>query len=196
MTARAGRRPGGGNTRAHILAAARTAFATDGYAGTSLRAVARAAGVDQSLVHHFFGTKPDLLLAAVEFPVDPAVTLEPLLTGDPATLGERLVRFYLGILDTPETQGPMVSLLQAAMTHEQAAALLRAFVTEQVLGRLVRAIDAEQPALRASLVGSQLVGLAVVRYVVRVEPLASADTEQVVAAVAPTLQRYLTGELP
>ncbi len=193
--ARSGRRPGVTGTRAEILDAARTAFARDGYAGTSLRAVARAAGVDQSLVHHFFGTKQALLLSAVELPFDPATALAPVLAGDPAGLGERLVRFYLRLLEDPATRTSVTALLQAAMTHEQAAGLLRTLVTERVVGRIVKAVDGPQPALRATLVGSQLVGLAVVRYVVRVEPLASATGEQVVSAVAPTLQRYLTGPL-
>jgi AcrR family transcriptional regulator len=193
--ARPGRRPGTSGSREDILTAARAAFARDGYAGTSVRAIARDAAVDQSLVHHFFGTKEKLLLAAVAFPVDPALALPLLLAGDRASLGQRLAACYVGLLEEPATRAPAVALLQAATTNEQAARLLRTFITEQVIGRLVAALDVPDGALRATLVGSQLVGMAVVRYVVCVEPLASAPPETVVAALAPTLQRYLTGAL-
>ncbi len=193
--ARPGRRGGTSESRQEIIAAARVAFATHGFGGASVRSIAREAGVDQSLVHHFFGTKEQLLLAAVAFPVDPAMALPPLLAGDRARLGERLAAFYVGVLEAPASRAPAIALLQAATTNDQAAALLRTFITEQVIGRLVAALDVDDAPLRATLVGSQLVGMAVVRYVVRVEPLASMPADAVVAAVAPTVQRYLTGAL-
>ncbi|HEV7209161.1 MAG TPA: TetR family transcriptional regulator [Mycobacteriales bacterium] len=190
-----GRRPGASGSREDILTAARAAFARDGFGGASVRSIARDAGVDQSLIHHFFGTKQQLLLAAVAFPIDPAVALPPLLAGDRGSLGERLAAFYLGVLEQPATRAPAIALLQAATTNAQAAGLLRAFIGEQVVGRLVAALDMPDAALRATLVGAQLVGTAVVRYIIRVEPLASAAPQTVIAALAPTLQRYLTGPL-
>ncbi len=192
---RPGRRGGTSESRQDILTAARVAFSTHGFGGASVRSIAREAGVDQSLVHHFFGTKEQLLLAAVAFPVDPALALPPLLAGDRATLGERLAAYYVGVLEAPASRAPAIALLQAASTNEQAAALLRTFISEQVIGRLVAALDVPDAPVRATLVGSQLVGMAMIRYVVRVEPLASMPADGVVAAVAPTLQRYLTGAL-
>lgn len=192
---RTGRRPGDSGSREAILGAARAAFAVGGYEGTSVRAVARAADVDAALVHHFYGTKHGLFLAALELPGDFTAALPALLEGDVEALGERLVTFYLGLIDAEATRGPLLALIQAAMTNEQAAELLRVFVTRQVISKIIAALDVPQPELRATLVGSQLVGLAIVRHVVRVAPLAMAEATAVVAAVAPTVQRYLTGDL-
>ena len=193
--ARTGRRPGESGTRDAILDAARESFAERGFTGTSVRAIAARAGVDPALVHHYFGTKDGLFAAAMQPPVDPAavapVLLEPGLDG----LGERLVRFFLSVWEQPVPRARVQAILRSALTEEAAAALLRDFVTREVLGRVAAAVDAPDAPLRASLVGSQLVGLGMLRYIVRVEPLASADGETVVAAVAPTLQRYLTGEI-
>jgi AcrR family transcriptional regulator len=192
---RTGRRPGASGTREAILAAARESFGERGYSDTSVRAVAARAGVDAALVHHYFGTKDGLFRAALELPFDPAavapVLLEPGLDG----LGERLVRFYLRVWDEPVSRARMQAILRSALTQDAAAALLREVVTREVLGRVAAAVDTPDAELRASFAGTQLVGLGMLRYIVRVEPLASADAETVVAVIAPTIQRYLTGEL-
>src|ERR687890_2439282 len=99
---RRGRRPGAPDTRATILDAARTAFAQKGFAGTTIRAVATAAGVDAALVHHYFGTKDDLFLAALELPVDPRVALAPAIAAGPDGAGERMLRVFLSVWDDPE----------------------------------------------------------------------------------------------
>jgi AcrR family transcriptional regulator len=193
--ARTGRRPGAGGTREAILDAAREHFAEHGFSDTSVRAVAARAGVDPALVHHYFGTKDGLFAAAMELPIDPAAVLPVLLEPGLDGLGERLVRFFLSVWDEPAPRTRIQAILRSALTHEAAAALLRDFVTREIFGRVAAAVDAPDARLRASLVGTQLVGLGVLRYIVRVEPLASADPDAVVAAVAPTIQRYLTGEL-
>jgi AcrR family transcriptional regulator len=192
---RTGRRPGKSGSREAILRAARAAFADGGYDGATVRGIAQAAGVDAALVHHFFGSKEDLFAAAMQLPIDPSRAIPALLEPGVDGLGERITRFFLSLWEAPTRREPFLALIRGAVSHERSAAMLRDFVTREVLGRVVAAIDAPQPALRASLAGSQLVGLGMVRYVVRVEPLASADVEQVVAAVAPTVQRYLTGDL-
>lgn len=192
---RSGRRPGDSGSKDAILGAARTAFATGGYEGTSVRGVARVAGVDPALVHHFYGSKHELFLAALQLPGDFTAALPALLDGATAELGERLVTFFLGLVDAESTRAPLLALIQAAMTNEQAAALLRLFVTRQIISTIVAALDVPQPALRATLVASQLVGLVVLRHVVRVPPLATEQPAAVIAAVAPTVQRYLTGDL-
>ena len=193
MTARTGRRPGGGDTRAQILAAARTAFAEQGYDGTSLRAVARAAGVDPALVHRFYGGKAALFGAAMDLPAEPGALVRGLLADGVDGLGDRIVRTFLGVWDTPAAQDRLVALLRAGVAGSDSAELLRGFLTEAVLVPVAEATGRADGPLRASLVGSQLVGLAVARYVLRIEPLASADAATVAAAIGPTLQRYLTG---
>lgn len=193
--ARTGRRPGESDTREAILAAAMRAFAQGGYDGASLRSIAGAAGVDPALVHHYFGSKHGLFVAAMQFPVDPGAVLPALLAPGVDGLGERLVRFFLSLWDGAGDRSPFLALIRGAVSHEESAALLREFVTREVLGRVAAAVDQPEPELRATLVGSQMVGLAMARYVIRIEPLASADAETVVAAVAPTVQRYLAGPL-
>ena len=192
---RSGRRPGESGTREAILAAATESFGSSGYAATTIRGVAREAGVDPALVHHYFGSKQQLFAAAMQLPVDP-ITIVPMLLADGVDgLGERLVRLFLSVWDGTPGQGPMLALIRSAVSHEQAATLLREFVTDVLLGPIARAVGGDRPELRASLVASQMVGLSMARYVVRIEPLASADAGTLAAAVGPTIQRYLSGPL-
>ncbi|MFG1777360.1 TetR family transcriptional regulator [Micromonospora sp. NPDC049051] len=196
MARRTGRRPGNPDTRRAILDAARAAFAERGFDGASMRAVAAAAGVDPALVHHYFGGKDQLFLAAMHVPVDPAELLPGVLAGDRAGLGERLVRAFLGVWDSPAgTAG--VALLRSAVSNEWTARLLREFLVTQVLRRILDQLDVDpvELPLRGSLVASQLIGAAMMRHVVRLEPFASAAPETLVAAIGPTVQRYLTGDL-
>jgi len=192
---RTGRRPGEAGTRERIAEAARRLFAERGFDRTSVRAVAAEAGVDPALVHHYFGTKQRLFIEAVDFPIDAVRALETLAVDDAERVGERLVRFALQLWDDPVVLPRLLGVLRSAVTDPQAAALLARLFTRQGPIQLLRALGADQPDLRAELVGTQLVGLAVARHVLRVEPLASADHETIVAAVGPTMQRYLTGDL-
>lgn len=195
MRARSGRRPGDSGTRDAILAAARESFGSSGFSGTTIRGVARTAGVDPALVHHFFGNKEGLFGAAMELPFDPAVVVAGLLADGLDGLGERIVRTFLTVWDGTPGQGPMLALLRSAVTDEQAATSLRTFLSRVLLTPLANAAGANRPELRATLVGSQMVGLAVARYVIRLEPLASAGPDDLAPAVGPTLDRYLTGAL-
>ena len=190
---RTGRRPGDSGTREAILTAARSSFGSAGYRATTIRGVARAAGVDPALVHHYFGTKDQLFAAAMQLPVDPVQLLPRLLSGGVDGLGERLVRNFLGVWDATPGQGPLLALLRSALGHEEAAAMLRDFLTSAILTPLARAAGGSSAELRAALAASQMVGLAVTRYVLRLEPLASAHVDTVAGAAGPTLQRYLTG---
>lgn len=187
-----GRRPGDSGTRDAILDAARGGFARAGYDATTIRGVAREAGVDPALVHHFFGSKEAMFAAAMALPLDPAVVVPQLLAGGTDGLGERVVRLFLGLWDAPATRTPLLGLLRSAMANEQAATMLREFLTSALLGRVAAALDLPDATLRANLVGTQMVGLAVLRYAVKVEPLASADHDTLAAAIGPTIQRYLT----
>ena len=193
---RTGRRPGQAGTRDRIADAARRLFAERGFDRTSIRAIAAEAGVDPALVHHYFGTKQRLFIEAVDFPIDAVRAIESLAVDDDvAHVGERLVRFALQLWDDPGVLPRLLGVLRSAVTDPDAAKLLSALFTRQGPVQLVYAIGADQPDLRAELVGTQLVGLAVARHVLRLEPLASADHETIVAAVGPTMQRYLTGDL-
>ena len=157
---RRGRRPAGEDTRAAILEAARGEFAARGYEGTTLRGIARAAGVDARLVHHYFDGKDEVFTAAMEFPVRPQ---------------------------------DIVQVVLASGGVEGVARMVREFLVQELFGRLACAIGADRPQLRAALAGSQMVGLIMARFVVKVEPIASADIEEIIEFVAPTLQRYLAG---
>ena len=195
MAPRTGRRPGDSGAREAILAAAQRSFGAAGFAGTTIRGVAREAGVDPALVHHYFGSKQQLFAACLELPVDPEALVPMLLDGPRDGVGERVVRTFVGIWDAVPGQGPMLALLRSAVSSPQAAESLRDFLTRVVLGPLAAAAAPDRPDLRAALMASQMVGLAVTRYVVRLEPVASAQADVLGPAIGPTVQRYLTGEL-
>jgi AcrR family transcriptional regulator len=193
--ARTGRRPGVSGTREAILDAARRSFAEHGYQHATIRQVADLAGVDPALVHHYFGTKQELFVAAVRLPVNPVEKLAAVLADDPDQAGRRMVEVFLSIWDHAATQNPLLALVRSAVGDEHAAAMLREFITEELLGQIAQRLGSPDARLRATLAGSQIIGLAMARYIIKVEPLASAPPAQVAAAVGPTLQRYLTGDL-
>ena len=186
---RPGRRSGPTVSRGDILAAARRLFAERGYDGATIRAIAQEAGVDAALVHHFFGTKEQVFVAAMELPFSPAELVPGLVAGPREQLGERFVRLFLALWRDPEGRAPVLALLRSATTNTQAAEMIRQFVTEALLTRLAGALDI--PPLRVTAAASQLVGMAMLRYLIGVEPLASADEEEIVNLVAPVIQRYL-----
>ncbi len=202
---RTGRRAGDSGTREAILAASRKRFAGHGYDGATIRGIAADAGVDPALVHHFYGTKERLFAAAMRLPVVPGELLGAALAAGPAnpgeTLGEHLVRTVLQAWEVHEIRDVFVGLIRSASTSTQATTMLREFVTEAIVSRLsavARPGGGADPAgarYRASLVASQVVGLGLTRYVLGLEPLAAADLDALVAAVGPTVDRYLTGDL-
>jgi AcrR family transcriptional regulator len=187
-----GRRPGGPDTRGEILAAARAEFSAKGFDRTTMRAVAAAAGVDPALVHHYFGAKEDLFLAALEFPFDPRVVIPAIIGDGPEGLGERIATTFLTIWDDPDKQLPLLALLRSAVSTESGADLMRTGIAGMILDPIVEALELPDGVERAQLVVSQLLGLAVVRYALAFEPLASMPAPDVVRLVAPNLQRYLT----
>jgi AcrR family transcriptional regulator len=191
-----GRRPGGPDTRGQILSAARESFAHKGFGGTTIRAVAGAAGVDPALVHHYFGSKDDLFLAALEIPVDPRALVPQVFDPGVPGAGERLIRLFLSVWDDPATRLPLVAIVRSSLVSETPETLLRQGILRMVLEPMRRALPPEEAERRVQLVISQMVGLVVARYLLALEPLASMPAEDVVAWVAPTLQRYLDGPLP
>jgi AcrR family transcriptional regulator len=180
-----------GGTREKILAAARSHFSEVGYEGATVRGIAAAAAVDPALVLHYFGSKEGVFRAAMDFPVDPAEFIPRLLAPGLDGLGERLTRFFLDTWDSPAGQ-PLLGLIRSVVGNESAAAMMREFISREVLGRLAKALDIDRPQLRASLAGSSLIGLAMLRYVVKLEPLASTPSDQIARWVGPAVQRYLT----
>lgn len=192
---RTGRRPGPSTTRTEILEAARASFAELGYDRTTVRGVAARAGVDPALVHRFYGSKDDLLAAALTVALNPGERIPELMEGAASALGERVVRYFLSVWEESPSREVLIGMLRSAATNERAATQLREFFGREVLGRIAAQLGHEDAELRATLAGSQLLGLAMARYVIRFDPLASADPQTIVATIAPTLQRYLAEEL-
>ncbi|MFE5140959.1 TetR family transcriptional regulator [Streptomyces fagopyri] len=180
-------------TRDRILDAAREEFSERGYEKTSVRGIAKAAGVDSALVHHYFGTKEQVFEAAIEVAFAPALAAPVAVEDGPLDgVGERLTRFILGIWENPATRAPLLAIVRSAVNNETAAAVFRRLIAAQLLRRIAQQLDLPDAELRAELAAAQLVGVAMLRYVIRVEPLASADLEPIVARVAPVVQGHLT----
>lgn len=195
MSGRRGRRPGAPDTRAAILAAARSRFADHGFAGTTIRAVAADAGVDGALVHHYFGSKDELFLAAMQLPVDPRQVLAPAIAGGVEGAGERFLTVFLSVWDDPDLQPGLIAFARGVMDPSSSRLLTEGFLPV-IVRPMGEALGVERPEHRMPIVASQVLGLILLRYVLRVEPLASMTREQVVATYAPTIQRYLSGPLP
>ncbi|MBE1878632.1 TetR family transcriptional regulator [Myceligenerans pegani] len=195
-TSRRGRRPAGQDARAAILAAARAEFTERGYVAASVRSVARRAGVDPGTVRHWYGDKARLLSAALGLgEISPTEIVRQAVEGPLDTVGERLLRAALTMWDDAGPE-PLRIALPAVLSDPELRALMPQFLLAEILGPIARRLPPGEAALRANLLGTQMVGLMMARYVVGLEPIASLPADAVVAAVAPTLQRYLTGELP
>lgn len=192
---KAGRRPGETATRAAILEAAAAQFGSRGFDAATIRSIASEADVDPSLVMHFFGSKTDLFVAAIDWPFDPAEEVPRVVGGDPAGAGKRLVELFVATWDAEEKRNTIVALLRAAMNQEAAARQLREFIELEILAPLLAALGSDELELRANLVASHLLGLGITRYVLAFEPIASLDPEAVVELFAPSVQAALTGDL-
>jgi AcrR family transcriptional regulator len=188
---RAGRRPGPTNTPEAILAAARTLFAERGFHATTIRAVAASAGVNSALVHHYFGTKDRLFVAALNLPLNPAEAIENLVSAGPREqFAERFVRFFVAVWRDPVTGQPLQAVLRSAAGTEQGAAMVRNLVEGVLLDRAAAALGV--PKLRVAVALSHLLGLVLAATIVRIEPLASATEDELVELIAPAIERYLS----
>ena len=190
-----GRRPAGSGTREAIEKVARRQFAERGYPGTTMRGIAQEAGVDPRLVGHFFGSKQQLFLTVVELPFDPEQVFDQLLGPGSVDVGKRLAGFVLGLLEDPRARNILTGVIRAAASEQPAAEMVRQMITTRLLLPLARRVGGTDPELRAALLGSQIVGLTFIRHVVGVHPLAQAERDRLVAAIAPVLDHYLTGSL-
>lgn len=190
--ARPGRRPGPTETRDAILTAARTLFGERGYDGATIRAIAGNAGVDPALVHHFYGSKEQVFVAAMQVPINPADVIQRISDGPREQTAERILRLFLAVWKDADGRAAFLGMMRSAMTNEQAAAMTRQFLRQALLNRLVATLGVSP--LRAEAVMSHVIGTMMMRYVLRLEPLASVGEEELVGMVAPTLQRYFDGE--
>lgn len=189
--ARRGRRPAGGDTRQEILDAARAAFAENGYDRATIRGVAAAAGVDPALVHHYFGTKEELFTASVSIPFPLAQALPEVIGDDPGRAGEGVARLFFSIWEGPDARAALLGQLRHSLVTGESPAIA-GFISQAVLGRVADRMSGEDRELRAELVASHLLGVALLRYVVKMEPIASTDPEELVEWIAPRIQTYLT----
>jgi AcrR family transcriptional regulator len=193
---RGGRRQGASTTRDDILKAARKLFADQGFKGTTTRAIAREARVDAALVHYFFSTKEGLFAEAVQDALDPSVVLEAVRAQPRGTTGERLVCAFLGLWDDPEAREPMLAVVRSSLAHDEGARLVNDMVTTQVIGEVLAAHGGiEQSDTRIALIGTQIVGILMVRYLFEVEPLAHMEPEQIAASLGPGIDRLITADL-
>jgi AcrR family transcriptional regulator len=188
---RTGRRPGAPDTRDAILAAARRRFATRGYDATSVRTIATDAQVDPALVIHYFGTKEELFIAAAGLPPSFPALIASLATIPLPDFGQALARTYLSVVDSDDSRNAILALVRSAVSHDKAAAILREMLTAQLLPVITRLTSHEDAQLRATLIAAQLIGIAMLRHVLRVEPLAKAPPDEIAALVAPVIQQYL-----
>jgi AcrR family transcriptional regulator len=195
-TPRTGRRPGASGSREAILEAARRLFAEHGYVATSMRAIAAEAGVDAALIVHFYGTKAQLLSAALQWPFDPETEMQRIAAGGRRQVGEGLARLVVRTWDREGDRNAIMTMLRAATVEPAAAQLMREFIDQQLFPPLMRRLKPSQPEVRANLAASQIVGMGIARYVLRLQPLAGMNADEVVGWIAPTLQRYLTGRAP
>jgi AcrR family transcriptional regulator len=192
---RRGRRPAGEDTRTALLKAGKAVFAESGFDGATVRAIATRAGVDAAMVNHWFGGKEGLFAQAVlQVPFDPKEVVTGLLDGDIDTLGQRIVHTFLTRWDGAGGEA-FVALIRSVAVHEESMRVLKETLVKHIFSGLTSAIGADDPEFRASLCATQLIGMGMVRYVAELEPFVSTDTGTVVRAVAPTLQRYLTGNI-
>lgn len=186
---RRGRRPGAPDTR--------EMFAAHGYERASVRAIATHAAVDPALAYHYFGSKQKLFLAAMNIPVDPDTMAQAILDGPRTEIGARPVRYVLAFWDSPAGNAAL-ALLRSSVNNEWTVRLMSEFVSTQILRRVGTGlgIDPEQAPMRIGLVISQIMVLATTRHVIQFDPLLSATPEQLTTAIGPTVQHYLTGDLP
>jgi AcrR family transcriptional regulator len=185
---------GATSARDAIMRAAAAEFVERGYEAASLRAVARRAGVDSALVHHYFDSKADLFAAALEAPLRPDRVLDVVLSAPREEIGERLVRYLCEQLDDGPAAERMVVVLRTALGSGPGTRMVREFLVREVLTRLAAlnegAADAE---LRADLAAAQIVGLIMTRYVLRLDPLAAGSADELARRVGPVLQWHLFG---
>jgi len=191
-SSRPGRRSGSPDTRAEILGAARGVFAEVGYDRATIRAIAGEAGVDPALIYHYFHTKDELFAASIDLPIPPTEALRSIFSSGDGEVGRRLAETFFLIWEQEGARGSLLGILRSAMGGEdQAVAAFRQFLTSAILDQIAPMISGDDARLRALLMASQLVGVAITRYVMRLEPIASVPVDAIIDLVAPRIQSYV-----
>lgn len=188
-----GRRRSGTDARAEIVVAASREFVDHGYEGASFRAIARRAGVDPALVHHYFPDKADLFAESIRAPIRPDKIVAEILRGPRDQVGDNLVRMLLSTMEDAKTRDRVIGLIRTALGHDFAATMLRQFLLREVFHRIAEGLGVPDGELRATLAATQIVGLMVVRYGVKAEPLASESPDEVAKRIGPVIQWHLMG---
>ena len=191
--ARTGRPRGKTDTRNVILETARRMFAVGGYDKTSVRDVAAAAGVDPAMIRHYFGNKAELFRATMGWPFEPADVAARITGGDRAEIGVRLTRVFFEAWEHPDSRAPLLAILRGAATHEESANLVRQFIQGQVYAQIAAGLSEPDAELRIDLAMSQLLGIAYLRHILKVDPIASTPVDELVDRVGPVISRHLTG---
>ena len=190
--ARTGRPRGKTDTRNVILATARRMFADAGYDKTSVRDVAAAAAVDPAMIRHYFGSKDELFRATMGWPFEPAEIAARITGGDRAQMGERLTRVFFEAWEHPDSRAPLLAILRGAATHDESANLVRQFIQGQVYSQIAAGLGKSDAELRIDLAMSQLLGIAYLRHILKVDPIASTPVAELVERVAPAISAHLT----
>lgn len=176
-----------------VLDTARGLYARQGYVNTTIKGVAAAAGVAPDLIRRYYANREELFAAAMRLPVDPTTAIAQLLGPGVDGLGERLVLVTLRMLDEPETRDQIAAMVRDGAGAAKATAPLREFLESVIIDRVAAALRVPDARMRVTLATSYLVGVAGARYVMRLEPLASASEDEVVRLVAPAVQSALSG---
>ncbi|MFB9661727.1 TetR family transcriptional regulator [Glycomyces mayteni] len=193
-TKRTGRRTGNPDTRSEILGAARRLFADEGFESVSMRRIAGEAGVDPSLIHHYFGSKDDLFMAAIEIPFDPAPEVAAVLeSGEVEDAGERLMTAFVAIWEGPHHE-KLLAVLRSSLSKPAMSFVLKQLFEHRIVKTIERTLGdrVDHIPVRASFIASQVFGLVVARYILKLEPVASLGPEQLAETIGPTIDRYLT----
>lgn len=187
-----GRRPGNPDTRNDIVTTARRLFADSGYDKTSVRDIAAGAGVDPALIRHYFGSKAELFRSTMGWPFDPAEISERIARGDRRKIGERLTRVFFAAWEQPDSRASLLAILRGAATHEESATLVRQFIQGQLYPEMAKLLSGSDPELRIDLAMAQLLGIAYLRHVLQVKPIASAPVDELIARVTPVVTAHLS----
>ncbi|ORA80201.1 TetR family transcriptional regulator [Mycobacterium malmoense] len=187
-----GRRPGNPDTRNEIVATARRLFADSGYDKTSVRDIAAGSGVDPALIRHYFGSKAELFRSTMGWPFEPAEISARIARGDRDDIGARLTRVFFEAWEQPDSRASLLAILRGAATHNESAALVRQFIQGQLYPQLARLLTGTDTELRIDVAMAQLLGIAYLRHVLQVEPIASAPVDELIARVTPIVTAHLT----
>lgn len=181
------------DARADLLRAARQEFGSRGYRGTTVRAVASRAGVDPALVSHYFGNKEGLFRAALTVDVDISELVAGVLSGPRDQIGDHIVRQFFTLYDGTEFRASVLAMLRTAMTDPDTAGIMRAMIQERAAPALATAARGPDPTRQVMLAMTQLIGVVLGRHVVGLDPLRSADIDELAAELGPVVQRYFDG---